>query len=98
MPAYAVGHGFPWGSEEGFDIDIENEKAVLYVPEKYRNRLNQKIYLYKFSGENFELLEDVTPLGHNFISYASLKPISCEEYSSVEEGMKANGGIVKFIK
>lgn len=98
LPAYAIGHGFPWSSHEGFDIDVKkNGDVVLIVPRKYEKRINKKIFLYTVPRASFHLLKNVTPVGHNFASYETVKPISCVAYRSVREGFEKNGGRIKFI-
>jgi len=95
-PAYCAAHAFPWGSEEGFNLFYENDKVVLEVPEKYKDSLNQKVYIYKLPSSAFKLL-DIEPKGHNFWSKEKVKPIGIQKFNSVTEAIKTLGGKIRII-
>ncbi len=97
-PAYAAGHAIPWSSEEGFDLDYEGEKVVLSVPDRFRDRVNQEIYIYILPGDSFELLESVKPEGHNFRSLHRVRPLGILFFGTVQEAMNYFGGEIRFIK
>lgn len=97
-PAYCAAHAFPWGSDEGFELDFENGKVVLSVPEQFKERLSVRVYVYKLPGEPFELLKEVKPIGHNFATQEKVKPLAVEEFNSVEEAVNHYGGEVRYIK
>ena len=97
-PAYAAAHAFPWGSAEGFNLRYEAGKVVLAVPEQLAHRLEQKVYIYKLSGDAFEVLPDVAPEGHNFWSKVHTKPVEQPvAFDSVREAIEHFGGEIRII-
>jgi len=66
------------------------------VPQKYKDRLNQKIYIYKLQSDTFELL-DIEPKGYNFWSKETVEPIEMQKFNSVTEAMEKLGGKIRII-
>jgi len=87
-PAYAVAHGFPWGSSEGFDVYEYNGVVTLVVPKKHKKRLNQPVFIYKISGKYFKLLVNDSPKTQIYISYRKVKPTEVISFSSVAKAIK----------
>ncbi len=53
VPAYAAAHAFPWSSDEGFDLET-NDNIELIVPSSRKERLGIPISIYKVSADSFE--------------------------------------------
>lgn len=52
--AFAVAHSFPWSTNEGFDLSIEDGEIFFTVPSAFRERLNVPISIYKLSSADFQ--------------------------------------------
>ena len=96
-PAYAVAHGFPWGSSEGFDVYEYKGVVTLVVPKKYKKRLNQPVFIYKIYGKDFKLLLNDSPKTRIYISYKKVKPIDVVSFETVTEGIKYYKARIKII-
>ncbi|MFH1178418.1 MAG: hypothetical protein V1711_01700 [bacterium] len=97
-PAFASAFAFPWSSNEGFKLSCDEAGKVLFqVPEKLKDRLNQKVFLYKFSANQFEL----TPgegTGHSYHTEREVTPVGCQAFETVQEAIEYFGGTVEFYK
>jgi hypothetical protein len=96
-PAYAVGHGFPWSSDEGFDIYEKDGTVVLMVPREMKGRLEQKIFVYALPARGFHLLKEDSPKSRIYLSHRRVKPIKAEGFDNVRKAMKYYGGKIKLI-
>ncbi len=93
---FAVMHAFPWSSDEGIDI-VEHEGVLhLQIPEHLRNRLNQRIYIYKLKGDAFVFTEE-DETGNTYHSEVPVIPESVMEFNSVTEALAYYGGVVDFL-
>ena len=102
-PAYAAGHSFPWTSSDGIDLgfcrdEFQREQVVLSVPEKLLERLKQPVFLYTLLGERFQLLPNVSPIGHNYRCLRTVKAIDVVEFDSVTEAVAYYGGKIEVIR
>lgn len=93
--AYAAAHSWPWSSDGGVDIRIEDGREVLIVPAAIEDRLQQKVFVYVVPADAFQLM-DTEPHGYNFWSQQTVMPLSCLEYASVREALEKNGGSVRL--
>lgn len=97
IPSLAVGFSFLWESSEGFDINYSDGVTTLIVPKKQVSRLMVKIYVYRFLSSDFNA-STFAPVGHNFISYNSVKPVGVPmTFNSVYDGMSYYGGKIVEI-
>ncbi len=96
-PCYAVAHGFPWNTKEGFDTYYRKNKLILNVPKKFRKRLKQKIYIYKLPRKNFKLLKNVKPIGRNYRSHIKIKPTSVKYFKDIIAAFKYYKRKIRFI-
>lgn len=96
LPAYAAVHSFPWSSEEGIGLEIKDEKVILDIPEKLKNRLNVPISIYKVSAEGFEHTKE-EEMGLTWHTIKSVKVLKEEKYESVESAIYELGGEIEFI-
>jgi len=97
LPAFAAAHSFPWGSDEGFDLSIENGKVIFKVPNKFKDRLAQKVYLYKISSDKFAWTSG-EGTGHTYHSQEATRPDEIQEFNSVQEAIEHFGGEVIYIE
>ncbi len=95
-PCFAVMHSFPWSSEEGIDIVEKEDKLYLQIPKDLQNRLNQPIYIYKLSGDNFVLTEEENT-GNTYHTEKPVKPLSVKRFSTVTEGIEYYGGAIEVL-
>ena len=86
-PGYAAGHGFPWKSSEGFDIYEYEGKIVLKAPRKFKDRLKQKLFVYKLPAKDFKLLKKDSLKTSIYFSYEKVRPISVKFFSSVKNAL-----------
>lgn len=95
-PEFAVMHAFPWSSDEGIDIVEREGKLCLQVPESLKDRLLQRIYIYKLKGDKFVFTEE-EETGNTYHAEVPVVPESVQEFNSVEKAIKHYGGVVEFI-
>jgi hypothetical protein len=94
-PAFAAAHSFLWGSNEGFELSVENDGVLFRVPADQRDRLNVLVKVYTLPGEHFAL----TPgegTGHTFHTDQPTKPTAAESFATVQEAIEHFGGRVEF--
>lgn len=94
-PGFSVAHSFPWSSNEGFELSVENGKVLFRVPRKYKSRLEQNVFLYKIPSVQFELTKEETT-GHTFHSESKVKPIETQTFENVQQGIEYFGGTVEY--
>ena len=97
LPAFAAAHSFPWGSNEGFDLSVENGKVIFRVPANFKNRLMQKVYLYKVASNKFEWTSG-EGTGHTYHSEEATKPDEIQEFDTVQEAIEHFGGEVVYFE
>lgn len=95
LMAYAVAHSFPWGSDEGFDLDVRDEKVYFSVPARFKNRLQVPVYIYKISSDKFEYAEEEL-VGYTWYARTPIEVLDIISYPTIEEGFKTLGGIIEF--
>ena len=97
LPAFAAAHSFPWGNDEGFNLSIKNRKVIFKVPNKFKDRLMQKVYLYKIPSGKFEWTSE-EGTGHTYHSRETTKPDEIQEFNSAQEAIEHFGGEVVYIE
>lgn len=95
LPAYAVAHSFPWGSEEGFDLDVISGVVNFVVPNEYKDRLLVPVYVYKISSNTFEFTKDEL-VGYTYHSLSPVKVISVQQYPSVKVALELLGANITY--
>lgn len=94
-PAFAAAHSFPWSSDEGIDIKLEDNQVILCVPRIHENRLYQRVYIYKLKRENFvQTKEELT--GQTFHTEEKVQPEEVMQFNSVTEALMFYGGKVEI--
>ena len=96
LPGYAAAHAFPWSSDEGFDVAVENERVTLLVPKGCEDRLLVPISIYKLPADTFKLTEEEVT-GQTWHSTSSVPVIEETKYPSVRDALVALGVQLKFI-
>ncbi|MEZ4114151.1 MAG: hypothetical protein R3B65_01685 [Candidatus Paceibacterota bacterium] len=84
---FAVCHSFPWSTNEGVDLSIEDGKIKMVIPKDLEGRLLVPISVYKIEDTNFELTKEEST-GY---TWHSIKPAGILEeiqYKNVLEAMK----------
>lgn len=95
-PAFAAAHSFPWSSDEGIDVTFKDGQTILVIPEEHRDRLNQPVFIYELSGDNFELTEE-EETGETYHSVSGVVPDEVRSFSSVTEAVEHFGGRIKIV-
>lgn len=95
LPAFAAAHSFPWGTDEGFDLSINDGRIIFRVPVQFKERLMIPVFVYKLSSEQFDWNAQEST-GHTLSSARQVKPSSIEQFSSVEEAIRHFGGEVIY--
>ncbi|MDP2789541.1 MAG: hypothetical protein Q8O51_00205 [bacterium] len=95
VPAFAAAHGFPWGSDEGFELGVVAGQVLFRVPRVLKGRLSQPVYVYTLPGAGFRFtLGEGT--GHTFESAEKVKPTKVESFTTVQEAIEHFGGTVEY--
>lgn len=97
MPAWAAAHSWDWSSDEGINLEIKNEKVILEVPSKFKDRLNVPIYIYKLPSDSFNILSGEGS-GKTFSSTEKVRPLEVERFNSVNEAVEHFGGEVVYME
>lgn len=95
-PAFAAAHSFPWSSDEGIDVTFDEGKTVLVVPEKFKDKLEQKVYIYKIDGSNFKPTKE-EGTGETYHSEEHVSPQETIAFESVTSAIEYFGGHVHII-
>ncbi len=95
LKAYAAAHAFPWGSDEGFDLDVINGQVEFIVPLKFKERLNVPISIYSVDQSGFEFTKEEI-VGYTWHSRKEVEVLDEKKYTSVEEAIVKLGGSIKY--
>lgn len=95
-PAYAVSHSFPWSSDDGVDIVIEDRVVTVVVPAEKASVLEQAICIYTLSDDTFTFTAE-EEMGLTYHSTEEVTPTNCRCFNSVSEAMDIMGGKIKLI-
>jgi hypothetical protein len=95
-PAYAVAHSFPWSSDDGVDIVVEDNMVTVVIPESKQQILKQAICVYTLPDDTFTYTSE-EETGLTYHSTEEVRPIDCQCFSSVTQAMEAFGGKIKII-
>lgn len=95
-PAYAVAHSFPWSSDDGVDITLENGVVTVVVPANKASVLEQSVCIYTLPDDTF-IFTTEEEMGLTYHSTKEIVPIECKCFDSVNEAMKHFDGKIKFI-
>lgn len=96
LPAYAVAHSFPWSTDEGVGLDVDEKGVDLSVPINLKERLQVPISIYKLSSEGFEHTEEELT-GYTWHTIHPVEVIEEVKYSSVEIALKELGAKCQYI-
>lgn len=97
-PAFAAAFSFPWSTDDGFELSVDDAGKVIFnVPIKFKDRLNQLVYLYKMSSDQFKPTSG-EGTGHSYHTENKVKPIEVQTFKSVQAAIENFGGVVKFYK
>lgn len=95
LPAYASAHAFPWATEEGVDLYLEEGRVILEVPKILEERLKKPIFIYTVPAKTFTAVTSDS-MGHNFRSTEPVKCIAKQRFESVTEAVTSFGGTVRI--
>lgn len=95
-PAFVAAHSFPWMTGEGFDLSFNDAGEVTFrVPKQFRERLQQRVYVYKVPSGQFALTSG-EGTGHTYHSENNVKPVACQTFETVQEAIEHFGGKVEY--
>lgn len=95
LPAYASAHAFPWSTDEGVDLYLEEGRVILEVPKILEERLKKPIFIYTVPAKTFTAVTSDL-MGHNFRSMQPVKCIARQRFETVTNAVTFFGGIVKI--
>ena len=96
LQGYAATHSFPWSSDEGVALDVNEDEISFSVPKKLAERLQSPISIYKISSENFKhTQEELT--GYTWHTTQPVEVLEEKQYASVAEALKELGVDVKYV-
>lgn len=95
-PAFAAAHSFPWSSDDGVDIVVEDGVVTVVVPHDKQQVLRQEICIYTLPDSSFVFTEE-EEMGLTYHSTEEVASLSCKCFDSVKEAMSELGGNVKII-
>ncbi len=86
LPGYAATHSFPWSTDEGVGLDVDESGISLSIPKNLKDRLQVPISIYKVSAEGFEQTkEELT--GYTWHTINPVQVLEEIKYSSVENAL-----------
>lgn len=95
-PAYAATHAFPWSSDDGVGLDIDEGGVHISIPARMKERLSVPVSIYKISSENFEhTKEELT--GYTWHTTHPVSVIEEMQCSSVEKAFEALGVKYRYV-
>lgn len=96
LPGYAATHSFPWSSDEGVVLDVDEGKISFSVPKILAERLQAPVSIYKISNENFEhTQEELT--GYTWHTTQPVEILEEKQYESVEVALKELGVDFRYM-
>lgn len=95
-PAYAVAHSFPWSSDDGVDISVQDNMVTLLVPKDKQKVLEQPVCIYILPDDTFSHTQE-EETGLTYHSLQEVVPVDCECFNSVTTAMQRYSGRIKFI-
>ncbi|NCT55601.1 hypothetical protein GW755_02015 [bacterium] len=97
-PAFSAAHSFAWGSNEGFRLSVDSAGKVLFtVPIKFKQRLEQPVFIYKFPSEGF-VHTDEEKTGQTYHTEGTVKPTEIEAFENVQKAIEHLGGVVEYFE
>ncbi|HEY1041401.1 MAG TPA: hypothetical protein VGE63_01610 [Candidatus Paceibacterota bacterium] len=95
LPGFAAAHSFAWSSDEGVELDVENGKVTMLIPETLKERLSIPISIYTLPPDTFELTKE-EGTGATWHSTQPVNILQEKKYSSVLEALTENGVELTF--
>jgi hypothetical protein len=95
--SFAAGFCFTWSDQEGFSFGSNNRYSgpwILKVPEKYKDRLNNKCSMYVIDGTNFTKVKGDIP---EYISTESAKVLKEVKFNTCWDCLKKYKVIVNIV-
>jgi hypothetical protein len=96
LQAYAAAHSFPWSTDEGVELDVNENVVNLAIPKSFKERLQVPISIYKLSSEGFEHTEEELT-GYTWHTVNPVEVIEEVKYASVEIALKELGVTFRYI-
>lgn len=96
-PAYAVAHSFPWSSEDGVGIILENDMVTMIVPKDKQQILEQSVCVYTLPDDGFTYTEE-EEMGLTYHSIKDVMPTYCKCFDSVTVALQHFGGRIQVTK
>lgn len=96
LPAFAAAHSFPWSTDEGVELDVEENEVTLSIPKSLKERLQIPISIYKVQAEGFEYTEEESS-GYTWHTIHPVEVIEEAKYPSVEIALKELGVKFRYI-
>jgi len=96
IPGYAATHSFPWSSDEGVGLDVEEGKISFSIPKILAERLQVPMSIYKISNTNFEhTSEELT--GYTWHTTKIVQVLEEKQYTSVESALRELGVDFRYV-
>ncbi len=95
-PAYAVAHNFPWSSDDGVDIVVDDGVVTVVVPANKAEVLEQTVCIYMLPDDTFTFTTE-EEMGLTYHSAEEVTPTDYQCFDSVTEAMVEMGGKIKLI-
>jgi hypothetical protein len=96
LPAYAAAHSFPWSTDEGVGLDVDQSGVNLSIPISLKERLQIPVSIYKVSSDNFRhTKEELT--GYTWHTINPVEVIEEIKYPSVEIALRELGAKFQYI-
>lgn len=91
---FAIGMGFTWSTNEGFDFDEINGNWQLSMPKKEKYRLTVPLYLYTIDSHGFNKINSKYP---EYGKIGTAKVLHKKKYNTVLDALR-NSGIKLILK
>ncbi|MBU3668365.1 MAG: hypothetical protein FGM57_00170 [Candidatus Taylorbacteria bacterium] len=96
LPAYAAAHSFPWSTDEGVGLDVEEHGVDLSIPNSLKERLQVPVSIYKLAPDSFEHTEEELT-GYTWHTTKPIEILEEVKYPSVEVALKELGAKLTYF-
>ena len=96
LPAFAAAHSFPWSSDEGIDLYVDEGTVFLQVPHSLAPRLQRSTFIYVVDGSQFTFLT-CEATGHTFRATKAIPCLQKMSFPSVTDAITHYGGHVVIM-
>ena len=95
-PVFAIMHSFPWSSDEGFDIAMDDNQITLIVPADKSSRLDVPISLYRIAADGFEITREEVS-GQTWHATQPVNVLEETKFNNVKDALVKYGATTRLV-